>query len=237
MCIRIFKIFDIRCSGVFDFSISLLNDILSSVSLNIIHENWLLSVLIEVGLKDSFLLGHVRFEYLSVEGLSRFVKCSKIRRWQKRFRQIWLVDSLVQMTKMLNCDDIFVPNLCLQTHLGSMSKSGNDQLRPNETPNKQFHDFHDFHDFLCFDHRPMSIGKVSVPQVFYSVLSIGRVRFIFFVEFGMLFRSSRGILKPISLKRGGGSSGFNQSSILSSNGHIWSTRNFHYSQEWNGQHQ
>jgi hypothetical protein len=55
-----------------ELSIDTLDAIQSSDSLRIIDEDWLLNVLLEVGVDYSFLFGHFRLEYLNSEGINRF---------------------------------------------------------------------------------------------------------------------------------------------------------------------
>jgi hypothetical protein len=59
-------------STILELSIATLDAILSSDSLRIIDEDWLLKVLLEVGVDCSFLFGHLLLEYLSSEGITRF---------------------------------------------------------------------------------------------------------------------------------------------------------------------
>jgi hypothetical protein len=59
---------------ILELSIDTLNDILSNRSLRIIDEDWLLNLLLGFGSisQYSFLFGHIRFEFLSAEGISQF---------------------------------------------------------------------------------------------------------------------------------------------------------------------
>jgi hypothetical protein len=61
-------------SDILKLSIETLNDILSNRSLRIIDEDWLLNLLLGFGSisQYSFLFGHIRFEFLSAEGISQF---------------------------------------------------------------------------------------------------------------------------------------------------------------------
>jgi hypothetical protein len=57
---------------ILQLSVDILDAILSNDSLRIIDEDWLLNVLLEVGVDHSFLFGHLRLEYLSSTGITRF---------------------------------------------------------------------------------------------------------------------------------------------------------------------
>jgi hypothetical protein len=66
------KFYSYSTSDILVLSIDTLDAILSNTSLRIIDEDWLLDLLIEVGTDASFLFDHLRLEYLSSEGISRF---------------------------------------------------------------------------------------------------------------------------------------------------------------------
>jgi hypothetical protein len=57
---------------VLELSIDTFDAILSSNSLRIIDEDWLLNVLLEISVDHSFLFNHLRLEYLNSESINRF---------------------------------------------------------------------------------------------------------------------------------------------------------------------
>jgi hypothetical protein len=86
-------------TAILELSIDTLYAILSSDSLRIIDDDWLLNVLFEVSADHSFLFGHLRLEYLSSEGISRF--CDSID-YLHLTDDIW--KSVINCVKGL-CDD------------------------------------------------------------------------------------------------------------------------------------
>jgi hypothetical protein len=88
-------------STISGFSIETLDSILSSDSLRIVDEDWLLNILIEIHLDHSFLFDHLRLEYLSSEGISRF--CDSID-YISLTESIWM--KLVNRLKGIN-DETF----------------------------------------------------------------------------------------------------------------------------------
>jgi hypothetical protein len=86
---------------ILELPIDTLDAMLSSDSLKVIDEDWLLNILLEVGVDYCFLCSHLRLEYLSSEGITRF--CDSID-YLHPTEEIW--KSVVNRLKGF-CDDNF----------------------------------------------------------------------------------------------------------------------------------